>query len=101
MLIEDERKIADFVCDGLGARGLSVEHVDNGHAGYERARRGAFDVIVLDIMLPGRDGLSVLAALRQQEIVTPVILLRTLERPKMRSHAPAWERSLRRSSVPT
>ena len=75
LLIEDERKIADFVCDGLGTRGLSVEHVDNGHAGYERARRGAFDVIVLDIMLPGRDGLSVLAALRQQEIVTPVILL--------------------------
>ena len=75
LLVEDERKIADFVCDGLGARGITVEHVDNGHAGYERACRGDFDVIVLDIMLPGRDGLSVLAALRQKEIATPVILL--------------------------
>ena len=75
LLVEDERKIADFVCDGLGARSITVEHVDNGHAGYEQACRGDFDVIVLDIMLPGRDGLSILAALRQKEIATPIILL--------------------------
>ncbi len=75
LLVEDERKIADFVCDGLGARGMMLEHVDNGHAGFERACTGDFDVIVLDIMLPGRDGLSVLSALRQKDIATPVILL--------------------------
>ncbi len=75
LLVEDERKIADFVCEGLGARGVIVEHVDNGHAGFERASQGGFDVVVLDIMLPGRDGLSVLSELRQKGNTTPVILL--------------------------
>lgn len=75
LLVEDERRIADFVCDGLSARGLSVEHVDNGHAGYARASEGHFDIIILDIMLPGRDGLSVLSELRKKSITTPVILL--------------------------
>ncbi len=75
LLVEDERRIADFVCEGLGARGATVEHVDNGHAGFERASHGGFDVVVLDIMLPGRDGLSVLSELRQKGNTTPVILL--------------------------
>jgi DNA-binding response OmpR family regulator len=75
LLVEDERRIADFVSEGLGARGLSVEHVDNGHAGYARASEGQFDLVILDIMLPGRDGLSVLAELRKKSITTPVILL--------------------------
>ena len=75
LYVEDERKIADFVCEGLGARGVEVEHADNGHAGLELALHGDFDVIVLDIMLPGRDGLSVLAELRKREISTPVLLL--------------------------
>ena len=75
LLVEDEPKIADFVREGLGARGVTVEHVDNGHAGCERALQGSFDVIVLDIMLPGRDGLSILAELRRKEVTTPVILL--------------------------
>jgi DNA-binding response OmpR family regulator len=75
LLVEDESRIADFVCAGLRARGMSVEHVDNGHAGYERASGGQHDIIILDIMLPGRDGLSVLTELRRRSIATPVILL--------------------------
>jgi DNA-binding response OmpR family regulator len=75
LLVEDERKIADFVREGLGARGVMVEHVNNGHAGLERACQGDFDVVVLDIMLPGRDGLSVLSELRHKGNTTPVILL--------------------------
>jgi DNA-binding response OmpR family regulator len=78
LLVEDEQKIADFVCSGLTARGLQVKHCADGNAGYELAREGGFDVIVLDIMLPGRDGLSVLAALRQAGVSTPVILLTAL-----------------------
>jgi DNA-binding response OmpR family regulator len=78
LLVEDEQKIADFVCSGLTARGLQVKHCDNGDAGYELAREGGYDVIVLDIMLPGRDGLSVLAGLRQAGVSTPVILLTAL-----------------------
>ena len=75
LLIEDERKIADFVCEGLQARGMTVDHVDNGHAGYDLATQGTFDLIVLDIMLPGRDGLSILVDMRSRGKMTPVILL--------------------------
>jgi two-component system, OmpR family, response regulator len=75
LLVEDEQKIADFVCQGLTARGLTVTHCNNGHAGFEAAKRDTHSVIVLDIMLPGRDGLSVLEALRNAGVKTPVILL--------------------------
>ena len=75
LLVEDERGIADFVCSGLAARGLKIRHCDDGNAGLELALHGNFDVIVLDIMLPGRDGLSILRALRQAGVVVPVILL--------------------------
>jgi two-component system, OmpR family, response regulator len=78
LLIEDEPKITDFVCQGLTARGLLVDHCDNGHAGFDAAKRGdggEYGVIVLDIMLPGRDGLSVLKGLRSAGVKTPVILL--------------------------
>ena len=75
LLVEDEQKIADFVCAGLRARGLEVRHCDDGNVGLELAAERTFDVIVLDIMLPGRDGLSVLKALRAAGVPTPVILL--------------------------
>ena len=75
LLIEDEQKIADFVCSGLAARGLKVSHCDNGNSGLAQACQGNFDVVILDIMLPGRDGLSVLQALRSAGVPVPVILL--------------------------
>jgi two-component system, OmpR family, response regulator len=75
LLVEDEQKIADFVCSGLAARGFEVTHCADGHAGYEHACRHPFDAIVLDIMLPGRDGLSILKGLRTTGVPTPVILL--------------------------
>jgi DNA-binding response OmpR family regulator len=75
LLVEDEQRSADFVCAGLGEHGFSVKHCDSGDAGLEVARHGSFDVIVLDIMLPGRDGLSILEALREAGDPTPVILL--------------------------
>jgi DNA-binding response OmpR family regulator len=75
LLVEDELRIADFVCAGLKADGMQVEHCDDGDEGYARARTGTFDVIVLDIMLPGRDGLAVLTGLRAAGVATPVILL--------------------------
>ena len=75
LLIEDEQKIADFACSGLAARGFSVSHCGDGNEGLARAIAESFDVVVLDIMLPGRDGLSVLKAMRAQDIPTPVILL--------------------------
>jgi DNA-binding response OmpR family regulator len=75
LVVEDERKIADFVCAGLKEQGFVAEHCGDGTEGYARASTGAYDVIVLDIMLPGRDGLSILKGLRQAGNATPVILL--------------------------
>jgi DNA-binding response OmpR family regulator len=75
LLIEDEQRIADFVCAGFKEQGFAVEHCSDGNEGYERAAQGAYDVIVLDIMLPGRDGLSILKGLRKSGNATPVILL--------------------------
>ncbi len=75
LLVEDERKIADFVCAGLKERGFVVEHCADGTEGFARASGGVYDAIVLDIMLPGRDGLSILKGLRKEGNVTPILLL--------------------------
>jgi len=75
LLVEDEPKIADFVCEGLRARGMEVLHCLDGNAGFALGQEDRFDMIVLDIMLPGRDGLSVLKGLRATGVPTPVILL--------------------------
>jgi DNA-binding response OmpR family regulator len=75
LVVEDEKKIADFVCAGFKEQGFVVEHCENGIDGFDRASNGAFDVIVLDIMLPGRDGLSILKGLRKAGSATPIILL--------------------------
>lgn len=75
LVVEDEAKIADFVCAGLREQGFSVEHCANGTEGFAHASQGGYDAIVLDIMLPGRDGLSVLKGLRKAGVATPVILL--------------------------
>ena len=75
LLIEDEAKIADFVRAGLKEQGFTVDYRDNGEDGYMLALDNEYDAIVLDIMLPGRDGLSILRQLRRQGKNTPVILL--------------------------
>jgi DNA-binding response OmpR family regulator len=75
LLVEDELKIAGFVSAGFREQGFVVEHCDNGVDGYDRASVADYDVIVLDIMLPGRDGLSILEGLRRAGNLTPIILL--------------------------
>ncbi|MDF7825090.1 response regulator transcription factor [Pontiellaceae bacterium B12227] len=75
LVIEDEEKIHTFVRKGLEARGFSVEVSDNGDDGFAAASSGEQDVILLDIMLPGRDGLSILKELRAAGNATPVIIL--------------------------
>jgi len=75
LLVEDEDRIADLVCTELGARGISVRRCADGTGGLEAAQRGSFDALVLDLMLPGIDGLSILRALRESGDATPVILL--------------------------
>jgi two-component system OmpR family response regulator len=75
LLVEDEMKIADFARKGLEAAGFIVDHAAHGDDAYHMATGGGYDAIVLDIMLPGRDGLSILRQLRERQITVPVILL--------------------------
>jgi len=75
LLIEDDRKIASFVVKGLKEAGYAVEHAVDGEAGLHRALTESFDAAIIDIMLPGRDGLSVIEELRQQKRSLPVIIL--------------------------
>lgn len=75
LLVEDDRKISSLVKKGLKEQGFIVDTCENGDDGYALALEQAYDVLVLDIMLPGRDGLSILRGLREEKITVPVILL--------------------------
>lgn len=75
LYVEDEAKIASFVCAGLKEQGFVVDYCDNGDEGYLRAMDNEYDVLVLDIMLPGKDGLAILKSLRRSGRNVPVILL--------------------------
>jgi DNA-binding response OmpR family regulator len=75
LLVEDEPRISEFVCEGLAQRGFTVTVCADGNAGFAQGLRGGFEAIVLDLMLPGRDGLSVLRGWRADGVVTPVLLL--------------------------
>ena len=75
LLVEDEAKIAAFARNGLSEAGFAVDHADNGDEGFQLATSREYDAIVLDIMLPGRDGLSILNQLRARKNTVPVILL--------------------------
>jgi len=76
LLIEDHQDIAANISEYFGARGDTVDHAIDGESGYELARSGDHDVIVLDLMLPGRDGLSVCRQLREEAGVrTPILVL--------------------------
>ncbi len=75
MVVEDESAIADFLERGLRREGFAVQAVADGAEGERLALDHAFDLIVLDRMLPGRDGLDVLAAIRRSKPSLPVIML--------------------------
>lgn len=79
LVVEDEVKLADYLRKGLTEEGFVVDVANNGIDGLHLAVEGQFDVIVLDRMLPGIDGLGLLAALRQTK-QTPVLMLTALSR---------------------
>ena len=74
-MVEDERPIREGLVELFGAQGMVAEGVGDGAQALERLARGSVDLLVLDIMLPGLDGLSVLRALRARGDVTPTLLL--------------------------
>ena len=75
LLVEDDPKIASFVTKGLQEQGFVVDACRNGDEGYELALERPYDVILLDVMVPGRDGLSILRQLRERQMRVPVILI--------------------------
>jgi DNA-binding response OmpR family regulator len=84
LVVEDEKKIASFLRMGLEGAGFEVELSRNGDDGYLLATTRPYDALVLDIMLPGRDGLSILKNLRLKGNPVPVILLSARAEPHER-----------------
>ncbi len=75
LVVEDERKVASFIKHGLEEERYIVETASDGVTGLEMAMNNQFDAILLDVMLPGRDGFSILKDLRYNGISTPVLML--------------------------
>lgn len=75
LLVEDEKRIAAFLCKGLREERFVVDVEHRGDEGLERAMEGGYDAVVLDIMLPGRDGLGILRELRRRGNNVPVLVL--------------------------
>lgn len=75
LLIEDDQKIASFVVKGFESAGFAVDHAEDGESGLDLALVEPYDVLIVDLMLPKRDGLSVIRHLRREKITTPVIIL--------------------------
>ena len=75
LLVEDDATIADFVVRGLREAGFVVDHVSDGDVGLTTATQQAYDVAIVDLMLPKRDGLSLIETLRTRGVTTPVLIL--------------------------
>ena len=78
LLVEDDQETAGHVVDALEGHGHAVEHVDNGSQGLVRALAGEYAALIVDRMLPGVDGLSLVQALREEGLQTPVLMLTTM-----------------------
>jgi heavy metal response regulator len=75
LLVEDEKNIADFIYRGLSEQGYAVDVAHDGDDALHWADVAQFDIIVLDVMLPARDGIEVCRTLRQRGVVTPILML--------------------------
>lgn len=78
LLVEDQRKTAQFIRKGLAEQGYAVDVIAHGHDAETQARVHDYDLIILDVMLPGQDGLQVCQNLRRQKIHTPILMLTAL-----------------------
>jgi len=78
LLIEADDETGDYLVRGLGESGHSVEIESDGRRGLERAAGGSFDAMVIDRILPGLDGLTIVAELRQRKDATPILILSAL-----------------------
>jgi two-component system OmpR family response regulator len=78
LLVEDDPEVADSIAGGLREHGYEVGQAADGDSGYRLAAAGQWQVIIMDRMLPGQDGLSVVRTLRAADVATPVIFLTTM-----------------------
>ena len=78
LLIEDDKETADEIRAELGDRGYVVDWAADGIEGLDKARSGGAEVLVIDRLLPGMDGLTIVEALRYEGIRTPVLVLSAL-----------------------
>ena len=75
LVVEDQKDIADLIAMHVRDLGHAVDMVHDGHAGFEAARAGRYDLLILDVMLPGRDGMDIVRTLRIEHVDTPVLML--------------------------
>jgi two-component system copper resistance phosphate regulon response regulator CusR len=75
LIIEDEKKVSEFLRKGFAAESYTVEIAGDGAEGSRLARSGTYDAIVLDLMLPKKDGITVLREIRSAKVETPVLIL--------------------------
>jgi two-component system, OmpR family, copper resistance phosphate regulon response regulator CusR len=75
LLIEDEKKTAAYLAKGLGEAGFQVTTAEDGDTGLEFALSRSFDLFIIDVMLPKRDGWSIISTLQRKEVRTPILLL--------------------------
>jgi two-component system OmpR family response regulator len=75
LLVEDDQTIAAFITRGLHEAGFAVDQKADGEQGLHAALAQAYDVAIVDVMLPGRDGLSLIEELRRHRVLTPVLIL--------------------------
>jgi two-component system copper resistance phosphate regulon response regulator CusR len=75
LVVEDEKKAAAYLRKGLAENGYVVDLAADGEDGLRLARSGGYELVILDVMLPGRDGWSVLGELRREGLQTPVLFL--------------------------
>ncbi len=80
LVIEDDLKIANFVKKGLKSAGFAVDHAPTGTLGFEMAQVETYDTLIVDIMLPGVDGISLIKKIRKDQNNTPIMILSARDR---------------------
>jgi len=84
LIIEDEKKVAGFLKNGLKEEGYAVDNAFDGQTGFDMAVENEYDIIILDLMLPGLDGITLCKKLREEGNHTPILMLTAREAVKDR-----------------
>lgn len=85
LVIEDDKRTADYLSSGLGQNNYIVDVAHDGLLGRDRALEGIYDIIIVDRLLPGLDGITLVKQLRQQKLTIPILMLSALGTPSHKS----------------